>query len=80
MLEKPGKKPEKKRSVMGAPSKGDDARTISFHCKISKNELVLWKKLADKAGKTLGAFVLEPIREKHPTKPGKARKTNKERE
>jgi hypothetical protein len=67
MPPKAPKKAPKNRPVMGAPSKGDDARNISLHVKVSANELRLWTKLAKKAGKTLGAFVLEPLRAKHPT-------------
>lgn len=74
---KPSQNNEKVPRGRGAPSLGDDARIISLHCKISKNELLLWEKLAKKAGKTLGAFILEPIRRIHPTRPDDVRKTKK---
>ncbi|MDR1613048.1 MAG: hypothetical protein LBT97_09740 [Planctomycetota bacterium] len=75
----PSKNKYEKRSVMGAPSKGDDARIISLHVKISANELQLWKKLSAIKGNTLGSFVLEPIRDKHPTKYEISRKSKKEK-
>ena len=54
------------RGVMGRPSLYDDARTISYHVKVTKNEYDLWKKLAQEKGLSLSSFMLEPIREAFP--------------
>lgn len=75
---KTGKEPDVSVRGPGKPSKGDDARTVTFHAKITRNERDLWEKLAKKKGVSLSEFILRPVREKHPVKSIARKKVNKE--
>lgn len=76
--QKTGKEPEITVRRPGKPSKGDDARNVTFHAKITRNERELWIKLSEKAGVSLSEFILHPIREKHPAPKNTYKKLNRE--
>ena len=54
------------RRKIGRPSLYDNARTVSYHVKVTPNEYSLWKKLSKEKGLSLSSFMLEPIREAFP--------------
>lgn len=52
------------RPRRGQPTKGDDAKIIGVHAKASRNEIEVWKRMAEESGLTFAKFLLEPLRKK----------------
>ena len=48
---------------MGRPSKGRDARNVRIVVKATANEVVAWRKAAQKMGMMLGPWLVKPRRD-----------------
>ncbi len=55
-------KKRKKRSRMGRPPMGKNARNINIAIRVSANELAAWRRAAKAAGVSLGEYLLAPRR------------------
>jgi len=56
-------KKKRKKSRMGRPPLGRDARMTTLTFRVSENELAVWRRAAKAAGMPLGPYLLAPRRE-----------------
>ena len=57
------KKKKRKKSRMGRPPLGKEARMTTLSIRASEIELAVWRKAAKAAGMPLGPYLLAPRRE-----------------